>query len=144
MLALCYIWSPFIMYIIVTYCLFFNFLNFFNSYLAAPRPTSGHSQGGCLTNPILITVLSISTWWSQGASQRGWVHEPGQAPSGVWTGNLIVTMVQGRFSYTYRATVTNMAWSNFSLLSIENWCVCISEESLCQLGYSQLFIVTCC
>ena len=29
---------------------------FFNCYLAARRPTLGHSQGGSLTNPILITV----------------------------------------------------------------------------------------
>ena len=31
-------------------------------YLAAPRPTLGHSQGDSLTNPKLITAfLSIST-----------------------------------------------------------------------------------
>ena len=32
-------------------------LCFFNCYLAAPRPTLGHSQGGSLTNPMLITAF---------------------------------------------------------------------------------------
>ena len=40
-----------------------------NCYLAAPRPTLGHSQGDSLTNPMLITVfLSISIGRSLGAS----------------------------------------------------------------------------
>ena len=30
---------------------------FFNCYLAVPRPTLGHSQGGSLTNPMLITAF---------------------------------------------------------------------------------------
>ena len=30
---------------------------FFNSYLAAPRPTLGHYQGGSLTHPMLITCV---------------------------------------------------------------------------------------
>ena len=33
--------------------------NFFNCYLPAPWPTSGHSQGGSLTNPMLITTLYL-------------------------------------------------------------------------------------
>ena len=33
-----------------------KFFIFFNCYLAAPRPTLGHSQGDSLTNPMLITA----------------------------------------------------------------------------------------
>ena len=32
---------------------------FFNRYLAAPRPTLGHSQGESLTNPMLITAFYL-------------------------------------------------------------------------------------
>ena len=32
------------------------FFFFFNCYLAVPRPTLRHSQGGSLTNPMLITA----------------------------------------------------------------------------------------
>ena len=32
---------------------------FFNCYLAAPRPTLGHSQGGNLTNSMLITACYL-------------------------------------------------------------------------------------
>ena len=35
----------------------FFFFFFFNCYLAVPRPALGHSQGGSLTNSMLITVL---------------------------------------------------------------------------------------
>ena len=34
-----------------------NEYNFFNSYLAAPWPTFGHSQGYRFTNPMLITAF---------------------------------------------------------------------------------------
>ena len=50
---------------------------FFNCYLAAPQPMLGHSQGGNLTNPILITVfLSILNLRSPRSSERGWVLKP--------------------------------------------------------------------
>ena len=32
--------------------------NFFNCYLAAPRPTLGHSQGDSLTNSMLFTAIN--------------------------------------------------------------------------------------
>ena len=32
---------------------------FFNYYLAAPRPTSGHYRGDSLTDPMLITAFYI-------------------------------------------------------------------------------------
>ena len=35
----------------------FQSLLFFNCYLAAPRPTLGHSQGDSFTNPMLITAF---------------------------------------------------------------------------------------
>ena len=34
-----------------------DFLLFFKCYLAVPRPTLGHSQGGSLTNSMLITAF---------------------------------------------------------------------------------------
>ena len=33
------------------------FFFFFNCYLAAPRPTSGHYRGDSLTHPMLITAF---------------------------------------------------------------------------------------
>ena len=48
----------------------------------------------------------------------------------------LVSMVQSRFYYTNRSTVTNMAWLNFLKLSIKNWCAYF-------WGYSQLSIATC-
>ena len=35
----------------------FKKMFFFNCYLAAPRPTLGHYQGGSLTHPMLITAF---------------------------------------------------------------------------------------
>ena len=35
----------------------FFFFFFFNCYLADPRPTSGHSRGDSLTNPMLIAAF---------------------------------------------------------------------------------------
>ena len=40
-----------------SFCLVLLQKTFFNCYLAAPRPTLGHSQGDSLTNPMLITVF---------------------------------------------------------------------------------------
>ena len=37
----------------LAYVIFF----FFNYYLAAPRPTSGHYRGDSLTHPMLITAF---------------------------------------------------------------------------------------
>ena len=34
-----------------------RFFFFFNYYLAAPRPTSGHYRGDSLTHPMLITAF---------------------------------------------------------------------------------------
>ena len=34
-----------------------KFFFFFNYYLAAPRPTSGHYRGDSLTHPMLITAF---------------------------------------------------------------------------------------
>ena len=34
-----------------------SFFFFFNCYLAAPRPTSGHCRGDSLTHPMLITAF---------------------------------------------------------------------------------------
>ena len=39
--------------------LFPDFQYFFNCYLAAPRPTSGHYRGDSLTHPMLITAFYI-------------------------------------------------------------------------------------
>ena len=55
--------------------------DFFNCYLAVPRPTLGHSRGDSLTNPMLITALfAIWTRRSPGGSQRRWVPKPGSGP----------------------------------------------------------------
>ena len=43
------------LFYIVWYYLVTSF--FFNYYLVVPPPTLGHSQGGSLTNPMLITVF---------------------------------------------------------------------------------------
>ena len=37
--------------------IFFLFFIFFNCYLAAPRPTSGHYRGDSLTHPMLVTAF---------------------------------------------------------------------------------------
>ena len=39
-------------------CYFSFWVFFFNCYFTALRPTSGHSQGDSLTNPMLITVFA--------------------------------------------------------------------------------------
>ena len=71
--------------------LFYFILFFFNCYLAVPRPALSHSRGDSLTNPMLITAFcTSSTRRSPGALWWGWVPKPGRAPSGVWTGNLLV------------------------------------------------------
>ena len=44
----------YISYILYVYVYIYIFLN---CYLAVRRPTLGHSQGGSLTNPMLITAF---------------------------------------------------------------------------------------
>ena len=44
-----------VLFIVAVFCFFFNY------YLAAPRPTLGHSQGDSLINPMLITVF-VHIW----------------------------------------------------------------------------------
>ena len=58
------------------------FFRFFNCYLAVPWPTLGHSPGDSLTNLMLITAFcTYLTQRSLGALLRGWIPEPGGAPS---------------------------------------------------------------
>ena len=40
-----------------TTCSILRHIQFFDCYLAAPRPTLDHFQGGSLTNPMLITTF---------------------------------------------------------------------------------------
>ena len=51
--------------------------------LSRGQPHS-HNVNNC------IFFFKYSTRRSPGASQRGWVPKPGQAPTGVWTGNLLI------------------------------------------------------
>ena len=54
LLSLCQLNVTVIQYIVHSIWIWFNF---FNCYLAAPRPTLGHYQGGSLTHLMLITSI---------------------------------------------------------------------------------------
>ena len=51
--------------------------NFFNCYLTSPQPTLGHSQGGILTNPMLITTF-VEFWSEEHQEPQS---EVGSSPS---------------------------------------------------------------
>ena len=60
--AKCYTTTTLVTYITLTHVtqyISYIYIYIFNCYLAAPRPTLGHSRGDSLTNPMLITAFFV-------------------------------------------------------------------------------------
>ena len=56
----------------------------FNCYLAVPRPILGYSQGGSLTNLMLITAFQLfSLKGYRKPCDKGWVPKPGRGGTDV-------------------------------------------------------------
>ena len=80
--------------------------NFFNCYLAAPRPTLGYSQWDSLINSMLITVFYL--FQPEGHQEpciEGGSLNPTKHLVGVWTGNLSILITNPLESINCQANI---------------------------------------